>query len=236
MASGVSRASVSPSYLDDCKPSSRGEGQARLAERAVNTGAGGDRVLARPVQDSRRPRLARASQVAALEPGQRQLALPLPIEQDTAGVELRPMTDWERMKADYETLSLSPNYHPMALLRPHLTEAMVASNMVESLADGTKSEVAGLVVCRQRPGTASGFVFLVLEDEFGLVNVVVKPQLYASQRDIVRSEPFVVVKGEIQRRDGVTNLIAESFTRIDVGGGISPPAHNFGHGNHGGRG
>jgi len=167
---------------------------------------------------------------------QRQLALPLPIEQDTAGVELRPMTDWERMKADYVTLGLSPSYHPMALLRPHLTEAMVSSNMVESLADGAKSEVAGLVVCRQRPGTASGFVFLVLEDEFGLVNVVVKPKLYASQRDIVRSEPFVVAKGEIQRRDGVTNLIAESFARIDVGGGISPPAHNFGHGSHGGRG
>jgi error-prone DNA polymerase len=167
---------------------------------------------------------------------QRQLALPLPIEQDSAGVELRPMTDWERMKADYVTLGLSPRYHPMALLRPRLTEAMIATNMVESLSDGATTEVAGLVVCRQRPGTASGFVFMVLEDEFGLVNVVVKPQLYEAQRDIVRSEPFVVAKGEIQRRDGVTNLIVESFACLDVGGGISPPAHNFGHGNHGGRG
>ncbi|MFQ5472750.1 MAG: DNA polymerase III subunit alpha, partial [Dehalococcoidia bacterium] len=166
---------------------------------------------------------------------QRQLALPLPTEQDMAGVELRPMTDWERMKAHYMTLGLSPNCHPMALLRPHLTEAMLTSNMIESMSDAAKLEVAGLVVCRQRPGTASGFVFLVLEDEFGLVNVVVKPHLYESQRNIVRAEPFVIVSGEIQRRDGVTNVIAESFTRMDVGGGVSPPAHNFGHGNHGGR-
>jgi error-prone DNA polymerase len=70
------------------------------------------------------------------------------------------------------------------------------------LPDGAAVEVAGLVVCRQRLGTAKGFVFLVLEDEFGLVNVIVRPDLYQRQRLLVRTEPFVVVRGELQRRTG----------------------------------
>jgi error-prone DNA polymerase len=102
--------------------------------------------------------------------------------------------------------------------------------MVEGLADGAPVEVAGLVVCRQRPGTAKGFVFLVLEDEFGLVNVVVKPDLHDRQRSLVRTEPFVVVRGELQRRDGIVNVIAERFTPLRADGALAPEAHNFGHG------
>ncbi|MCH7578511.1 MAG: error-prone DNA polymerase, partial [Chloroflexi bacterium] len=98
---------------------------------------------------------------------ERQLALPLPTEQDM--VELAPMSEWDRMVADYAILGLSPNYHPMAFLRPRLNEGIVPSRMLESLPDGASIEVAGLVVCRQRPGTAKGFVFIVIEDEFGLV-------------------------------------------------------------------
>jgi error-prone DNA polymerase len=164
---------------------------------------------------------------------QRQLVLPLPTEQDM--VSLIPMTDWERMRTDYLVLGMSPNYHPMSFLRPRLHEGVIATRMVESVADGKRVDVAGLVVCRQQPGTAKGFVFMVLEDEFGLVNVIVKPDLYEKQRQVVRSEPFVIARGEIQRRDGITNLMVESFTPLAVGEGLSPPAHNFGHGGHGGR-
>ena len=138
------------------------------------------------------------------------------------------MTDWDRMAADYAVLGLSPGHHPMALLRPQLHEGVVPSRMLESLADGTAVEVAGLVVCRQRPGTAKGFVFLVLEDEFGLVNVIVKPDLYQRQRSLVRTEPFVVVRGELQRRDGTVNLLAGSFRTLRLGAGVAPEAHNFG--------
>jgi error-prone DNA polymerase len=104
------------------------------------------------------------------------------------------------------------------------------------LPDGAAVEVAGLVVCRQRPGTAKGFVFLVLEDEWGLVNVIVKPDLYERERPVVRGEPFVVVKGQLQRRDGITNLMARSFRALNAGGGLAPAAHNFGHGGRGGHG
>jgi error-prone DNA polymerase len=163
---------------------------------------------------------------------QRQLALPLPTAQDM--VQLDPMSDWDKVRADYVILGMSPNVHPMSFLRPRLHEGIITSRMLASQADGAPVETAGLVVCRQRPGTAKGFVFLVLEDEFGLVNVIVKPDLYESQRQLVRSEPFVMVRGELQRRDGITNLMAESFVLLTAGG-LAPAAHNFGHGGHGGR-
>jgi len=165
--------------------------------------------------------------------GQRQLALALHTEQDM--VTLPPMSDWDRMRADYLVLGLTPGRHPMSFLRPRLNEGMATSRMLESLADGAQIEVAGLVVCRQQPGTAKGFVFLVLEDEWGLVNVIVRPDLYEEQRPIVRGEPFLIVKGELQRRDGITNLMAQSFTPLRAGEGLAPASHNFGHGEHGGR-
>jgi len=163
---------------------------------------------------------------------ERQLSLPLPTEQDM--VTLTPMTDWDRMVADYAVLGLSPTYHPMAFLRSQLHEGIVASRMLESLPDGTPVEVAGLIVCRQRPGTAKGFVFLVLEDEFGLMNLVVKPDLHDRQRALVRAEPFVIVQGKLQRRDGTVNVIAERLTPLRTEGAPTPEAHNFSHG-HGGR-
>jgi error-prone DNA polymerase len=155
-----------------------------------------------------------------------QFALPLPIEQDM--VSLPEMTDWERMAADYSILALSPNYHPMALIRPHLHEGIVSTAHLERLPDGTLVEVAGLVVCRQRPMTAKGFVFLLLEDEFGMANVVVKPQLYERCRSLVRAEPFVVVRGELQQRDGTTNLIAQDLSVVRAPRSLTaPPAHCF---------
>jgi len=148
-------------------------------------------------------------------------------------VQFAPMSDWDRMRADYIILGMSPNVHPMTFLRPRLHEGIISSKMLHSQADGASVEMAGLVVCRQRPGTAKGFIFLVLEDELGLVNVIVKPDIYESHRQLVRSEPFVIVRGELQRRDGITNLMAKSFVPLTAGG-LSPAAHNFGTG-HGGR-
>ena len=157
---------------------------------------------------------------------ERQLSLPLPTEQDM--VPLKRMSDWDRMAADYAILGLSPDRHPMAFLRPQLHEGVVPSRMLASLPDGSPVEVAGLVVCRQRPGTAKGFVFLVLEDEFGLVNVIVKPDLYERERSLVRAEPFLIVRGELQRRDGTLNVTAERLRPLRVDGALAPEAHNFG--------
>ncbi len=156
-----------------------------------------------------------------------QAPLPLPTEQDE--VPLRDLTPWERLVADYAVLNLSPNHHPMGLIRPHLHEGLASTAHLDRLPDGSSVSLAGLVVCRQQPGTAKGFVFLVLEDELGLANVVIKPQIYPRYRALVRTEPFLVVRGLLQRRDGITNVIAESFRPLQVPRElVAPAAHNFG--------
>ncbi len=147
----------------------------------------------------------------------RQLALALPVEQDLVGVALPPMPAWERMAADYAGLGLSPRWHPLALLRERLRAVggYATTTDLGRLPDGRFVRVAGLVVCRQRPGTAKGITFLLLEDERGLVNVIVYPDLYEAERPLVRGEPFLVVEGRLQRRDRTINLIAHRLRRLD---------------------
>jgi error-prone DNA polymerase len=84
--------------------------------------------------------------------------------------------------------------------------------------------VAGLVVCRQRPGTAKGITFLLLEDERGLVNVIVYPALYEEQRLLVRGEPFLVVEGRLQRREGTINVVAQRLRTLDTAHRAFTPA------------
>jgi error-prone DNA polymerase len=137
---------------------------------------------------------------------QRQLALTLPTEQDM--VNLPDMTDWERMVADYGLLGLSPSYHPLALLRRDLPADVLTAEQVRASRDGARVRSAGLVVCRQRPGTAKGFVFLLLEDETGVINVVVRPNLYEAHRSTIRGEPYLCIEGTVQLQSGTLNLLA----------------------------
>jgi DNA polymerase III alpha subunit len=156
----------------------------------------------------------------------RQLALELPTEQDM--VPLKDMSDWERMVADYGLLGLSPSYHPLALLRPDLPPDVLTAEGVRGSRDGALVRTAGMVVCRQRPGTAKGFVFLLLEDETGLVNVVVRPNLYNAQRSIIRGEPYVCIEGRVQLHSGTLNVIATGVSAlghlIPTRGGLLPRA------------
>ena len=171
--------------------------------------------------------VAQPSGAAALRP--RQLAMALPTAQDTAP--LRPLDRWERIVVDYATLGLSPVDHPMALLRtllPQLHEGVARTAQLEQMSDGSPVSVAGMVVCRQQPETAKGFVFLLIEDEAGLANVVVRPQVQARFREAVRLEPFVIVRGILERRDGVTNVLCERIGRLDTPPEMrTPAAHDF---------
>jgi error-prone DNA polymerase len=137
----------------------------------------------------------------------RQLPIPLPVAQDM--VELRPMGPWEQMANDYAVMGLSPRYHPLGLLRPRLPRAIRSTADALRVPDGTRIQVAGLIVCRQRPGTAKGITFLLLEDEYGVLNVIVYPDLYSEQRHIIRGEPFVVIEGILKQRANTINLVAE---------------------------
>ncbi|MBV9544666.1 MAG: hypothetical protein JOY61_09830 [Chloroflexi bacterium] len=124
------------------------------------------------------------------------------------------MTDWERMVADYNLLGLSPSYHPLALLRGDVPADVLTAEQVRMSPDGAHVRTAGLVVCRQRPGTAKGFVFLLLEDETGLVNVVIRPDMYATHRGTIRGEPYLCIEGAVQLHSGTLNLIARKVTPL----------------------
>ena len=142
---------------------------------------------------------------------------------------LPPMSPWEQMAADYHTLKLSPHYHPMGLLRSHLPEEIVTTEELETMRDGSEIRIAGLVVCRQRPGTAKGITFLLLEDERGLVNVIVFPALYEEQRLLVRAEPFLVVEGRLQSRHDTINVIATRLHTLEMArqAFVNAPARDF---------
>ncbi|HEX3303182.1 MAG TPA: hypothetical protein VHR64_09890, partial [Thermomicrobiales bacterium] len=128
---------------------------------------------------------------------------------------LKPMGAWEQMEADYAVLGLSARYHPLGLLRSRLPSHYVTTVDIETLPSGRVIQIAGLIVCRQRPGTAKGVQFLLLEDEVGLVNVVVQPWLYEKRRLTVRGEPFLVITGEIQHQGGAINVVARDVVPLD---------------------
>jgi error-prone DNA polymerase len=137
----------------------------------------------------------------------RQMALDFDTKPDM--VALPEMDEWDRMVADYGLLGLSPSYHPLGLLRDRIPTDVLPHEKLRDQPDGTKIRTAGLVVCRQRPGTAKGFVFLLAEDESGLTNIVIQPDLYEQERTLVRAEPYLLVEGTVQIRSGSLNVIAE---------------------------
>lgn len=153
--------------------------------------------------------------------GQRQLSLELLNEQDMA--QLRDMEEWERMVADYGLLGLSPSFHPLGLLRDALPSGILTSVELRAAPDGASARTAGLVVCRQRPGTAAGFVFLLVEDETGLTNVVVSPDLYEAKRSIVRGDPYLWIEGTVQLRSGTLNLLAKRIESMTALPGVFLP-------------
>lgn len=146
-------------------------------------------------------------------PSDRQLRLPLETAQDE--VSLADFDAYQRMVADYELLSLSPDSHPMQFLRSGLGEGVASSRHLRTMSGGETVEVAGLVVCRQRPLTARGIVFLLLEDEFGLVNVLVSKELSEVRRDVVQTASFVRAQGVLETRAGEQRtLVATSLGEV----------------------
>ena len=114
---------------------------------------------------------------------------------------LRPMTEAERLVADYEGTGLSIGRHPMALRRDELAmRGVLRASDLRSARHGRRVRVAGMVITRQRPGTAKGFVFLTLEDETGIANIIVRPDLFARDRLAIIEEPFLIVDGVLQTR------------------------------------
>jgi error-prone DNA polymerase len=149
-------------------------------------------------------------------PGGTQLALPLDLP---APPTLRDLTAWEAMLADYGTIGLTTRAHPLALLRERMAPDTVTSRDLEELEHGHRVRIGGLVVARQRPGTASGIVFLLLEDEYGTINLVVPPQIYERHRLVVRTEPLMLVSGKLEKlaaAGGAINVLVDWVGSIDA--------------------
>jgi error-prone DNA polymerase len=106
-------------------------------------------------------------------------------------------------------------------MRSELGAGVCRSDSLERLHSGRVVEVAGLVVARQRPETAKGVVFMLLEDERGTVNLVVPPPVYESYRALVRAAPFVRAKGRLERHEGTTNVVVSQLGDLD--GLVSTP-------------
>jgi error-prone DNA polymerase len=140
---------------------------------------------------------------------------------------LKPMTEAERLVADYAGMGLTAGRHPMALRREELaTRGILRARDLQTARQGRRVRVAGMVITRQRPGTAKGFVFLTLEDETGIANVIVRPDLFARDRLVIVEEPFLIVDGVLQNQDGVTSVRAEQIQGMR-GVEIDFDAHDF---------
>jgi error-prone DNA polymerase len=128
------------------------------------------------------------------------------------------MTDEERLVADFHGSGMSTGPHPMSYCREALSKLDVkrACNLAR-IPDGEYTRVAGCVIARQRPGTAKGFVFLSLEDETGISNVIVNPDLYEKYRVVINREKFLRIEGLLQNQDNVISIKASRMMPISIG-------------------
>jgi error-prone DNA polymerase len=165
--------------------------------------------------------------------------LPLPLDPTAETPTLPDLTRWERMVADYRETGLSVGTHPLALLRPHLPPGTLSSPELHEARHGSTVAFAGMAIARQRPATAKGIVFMLLEDEHGQVNLIVPKDVYERHRGIVRGEPIVLVRGRYERVERNRNILVrelESLSALARGVAATPDvvaalprAHHFGH-------
>jgi error-prone DNA polymerase len=139
---------------------------------------------------------------------------------------LAAMSPIERMSADYAGAGVTTGPHPMALARAGLPHVWRAADLREA-ANGTRVCIAGLVICRQRPGTAKGFVFISLEDETGVANAVVRPPLFEARRLTITQERFLQIHGVVQNVDRVIHVKAERIEAMPAPVAATPGSHDF---------
>ncbi len=163
--------------------------------------------------------MATSAEAVGVEEGT-QLALPLELPQ---APRLRRLGRWQRLIADYSTSGVTVGDHALAILRGRLTaQRLATSAQLPHLPTGSEVSVAGLVIARQRPGTAKGTMFLLFEDEFGTVNLIVGKAVYEANRHLARAEPLLLAGGRLERSQGVVNVIVRELAPLErfVSGGI----------------
>jgi len=139
---------------------------------------------------------------------------------------LVPMTVQERVSADYATMNLTAGPHPMKLLRDRLPNIWRASDLAQAK-QGSIIQIAGNVICRQRPGTAKGFVFVSLEDETGVSNAIVDPDLFERFRLLITEEDFLLIEGEVQNSDNVVLIKTREIRPLAHDQLVGSESHDF---------
>ena len=140
---------------------------------------------------------------------------------------LPAMTPVERVVADYQGTGLTVGPHPMSFRRSELAmRGVLRSVDLLKMRNGRRVRVAGAVITRQRPGTAKGFVFLTLEDETGVANIIVRPDVFTEQKMTILEQAFLLVEGQLQIQDGVTSVKAERCQGL-WHAGLDVESHDF---------
>jgi error-prone DNA polymerase len=143
--------------------------------------------------------------------------------------ELRALDAAEETGWDLRTTGIAPKYQPIVHLRPYLRVRNILSvAAIAQSANGAHVRAGGVVITRQRPGTAKGFVFLTIEDETGLLNIIVRPQLYAQERRLIHEQRLLGIAGKLQNEGGVVHLVAQTLFALHAAEELSfIPARNF---------
>jgi error-prone DNA polymerase len=129
--------------------------------------------------------------------------------------ELEPLGEWGKLIADYRSTGMTVDKHPMKLLRPNLDPKLARTSELEECEHGSTVEVAGMVTARQRPETANGITFILLEDERGSVNLVVPPPVFDRRRPLVRAAPLIRARGRLERREGTINVVVDELAPLE---------------------
>jgi error-prone DNA polymerase len=154
-------------------------------------------------------------------------ALLPPIQGDGISPHLAPLAEGLSIQADYEATGLTLRRHPLAVLRPKLKGHVPATSLA-NIRNGAHVCTTGLVTCRQRPGTASGVVFVTLEDETGNINVVLWSRLVDRYRKALLGSQLLTVQGKLERKEGMTHVIAERLVDSSrLLGSLSFASHDF---------
>lgn len=140
---------------------------------------------------------------------------------------LPEMSYTERVQADFSGMGLTTGKHPMALARATLPDHILPAMSLQGVPHGARASTAGAVICRQRPGTAKGVVFITLEDETGLSNAIVYANTFEEYRLTITTEAFLVITGTIQHADGTTHVMAEHIEALEAGELPSGASHDF---------
>jgi error-prone DNA polymerase len=142
-----------------------------------------------------------------------QLALPLGLPE---APRLRKLGRWQRLIADYSTAGVAVGDHAMAILRARIEVPMLATSaQLQRLPSGCAVAVAGLVIARQRPSTAKGTMFLLFEDEWGTINLIVPQAIYERHRPLARAEPLLLARGRLERSEGVINVLVRELAALE---------------------